>query len=97
MQNITMVADFIDSNTRAWKTELIWSTFAKVDVPKILQIPLAQRSHNDLLIWRGEASGQYTVRSGYKLLLKGNDYNSNGYSLPVITKCYKKLWNCNLP
>ncbi|KAG8499231.1 hypothetical protein CXB51_005735 [Gossypium anomalum] len=96
-QNITMVADLIDSNTRAWKTELIWSTFSEVDVPKILQIPLAQHSQNDLLIWRGEASSEYTVRSGYKLLLQGNDYNSNDYSLPEITKCYKKLWNCNLP
>lgn len=35
---------------------------------KILQIPLAEEEHGDFQVWRGEHSGQFTVRSAYKLL-----------------------------
>ncbi|KAB2069753.1 hypothetical protein ES319_A08G112700v1, partial [Gossypium barbadense] len=89
--NITRVADLIDSNNRLWKSELIESTFSEEDVQKILQILLAHTPHDDFLAWRGESTGEYTVRSGYKLLLLGNFLNDNRYNPIEIRKCYKKL------
>ncbi|KAG8473015.1 hypothetical protein CXB51_034919 [Gossypium anomalum] len=38
---------------------------------RILQIPLATERHADLVVWRGEPSGEFSVRSAYKLLYRG--------------------------
>ncbi|KAH1047985.1 hypothetical protein J1N35_038769 [Gossypium stocksii] len=96
-QNITRVADLIDSMNRTWKYEIIESTFTEEVAQKILQIPLAHSPHEDFLAWRGESTGEYTVRSGYKLLLHGNLLNNNRYNPIENRECYRKLWNCDLP
>ncbi|MFQ6626289.1 hypothetical protein Gotur_005883 [Gossypium turneri] len=62
------VNELIDSNNRLWKRELINITFTEEDVARILRIPLARTPHEDFLIWGGELSGEFTVRSAYKLL-----------------------------
>ncbi|MBA0575932.1 hypothetical protein Golob_025251 [Gossypium lobatum] len=49
-QNIIRVADFIDSTTRSWRTELILNTFSKDDAQKILQIPLTHIPHDGFLV-----------------------------------------------
>ncbi|KAG8496161.1 hypothetical protein CXB51_009002 [Gossypium anomalum] len=94
-QNLVMVANLIDSNTSSWKAELIKSTFSEEDAKKIFQIPLASTTHEDFLAWRGEHTGEYTVRSGYKLLLHGNFTNS--YNQMEERKCFKKMWMSDLP
>ncbi|KAA3472944.1 reverse transcriptase [Gossypium australe] len=68
-------------------TRLIRSTFSREDAQKILQIPLAHTPHDDFLAWRGESTGEYTVRSGYKLLLHGNFLNDNRYNPIENRKC----------
>ncbi|KAH1074309.1 hypothetical protein J1N35_026637 [Gossypium stocksii] len=96
-QNITRVVDPIDSNNKSWKSELFESTFSEEDAQKILQIPLAHTPHDNFLAWRGESTSEYTVGSGYKLLLHGNFLNDNRYNPIENRKCYKKLWNSDLP
>lgn len=44
------------------------NTFGEQDAGRILQIPLARTIHDDMQIWYGEPSGEFTVRSTYKLL-----------------------------
>ncbi|KAG8480775.1 hypothetical protein CXB51_025443 [Gossypium anomalum] len=39
---------------------------------RILRIPLATVEHEDMLVWRGEPFGKFSVRSGYKMLLEGS-------------------------
>lgn len=46
------------------------ASFSKFVAQKRLLIPLAHLPHKDFLSWRGEASGEYTVHSRYKILLK---------------------------
>ncbi|KAH1082551.1 hypothetical protein J1N35_022312, partial [Gossypium stocksii] len=70
--NVTKVVDLIDAKNRVWKSELISNTFSDEVAQKILLIPLAHIPHEDFLSWRGEASGEYTMRSGYKILLQRN-------------------------
>lgn len=36
---------------------------------RILRLLLASMEHEDMLVLRGEPSGEFSVRSGYKLLL----------------------------
>ncbi|MBA0726401.1 hypothetical protein Golax_002232, partial [Gossypium laxum] len=51
-----------------WNKELIINTFSAADVARILQIPLATERHDDIVVWRGEPSGEFSIRSAYKLL-----------------------------
>ncbi|KAK5844651.1 hypothetical protein PVK06_000791 [Gossypium arboreum] len=57
-----------------------------------MQIPLASSSHEDFFSWGGEASGEYIVRSGSKLLLQRHE----NYRYNEINRCYKKLWRSDL-
>ncbi|MBA0844781.1 hypothetical protein Goarm_022998, partial [Gossypium armourianum] len=43
--------------------------YANYKINRILQIPLATIEHDDMLVWKGESLGEFTVRSAYKLLL----------------------------
>ncbi|KAA3455557.1 reverse transcriptase [Gossypium australe] len=86
-QDVTKVEDLIDNRNRIWRFELISSTFSEEVTQKIMLIPLAHLSHEDFLSWRGEASGEYTVRSGYKIHLQSNE----NYNPSEINKCYRKL------
>lgn len=65
--NVELVADLISSN-REWNRELVTSSFDAVDANRILRIPLAKESDDDIVIWRCEASSEFSVRSAYKLL-----------------------------
>ena len=48
-------------------------------------------------VWKGELSGEYTVRSAYKLLQEASLDLSN-YLLQTDTKdFYRKLWSLQLP
>ena len=51
-----------------WKSELVLSTFPVDTAQKILQIPLAELLGVDFQVWKGELSGEFSVRSAYKLL-----------------------------
>ncbi|KAH1122841.1 hypothetical protein J1N35_006001 [Gossypium stocksii] len=80
-----------------WKKELIDSNFSEEVVEKILGIPLAEEPHEDFRAWSGEPSGEYTVRSAYKLL-QSNDNDPRAYALQTDYKEFdKKLWPLNLP
>ncbi|MBA0880329.1 hypothetical protein Goshw_001945 [Gossypium schwendimanii] len=91
------VAELIDTNSRLWKKELIESTFSEEVADRILRIPLAAEPHDDLQAWNGEPSGEYTVRSAYKLL-QSLDVDPRAYELQTEYRgLYKKLWLLNLP
>lgn len=64
---------------------------------RILCIPLAKEPHKDFPAWRGESSGEFTVRSACKLL-QGNENNPRAYALQTETRnFYKNIWLLNLP
>ncbi|KAA3468407.1 Ribonuclease H-like superfamily protein [Gossypium australe] len=94
---IKLVSDLIDANNRRWKLELIRNTFARDTAEKILQIPLAELAHEDLQVWRGELTGEFSVRSAYKLLQESSQ-DPNDINLQTSTKnFYRKLWNLEIP
>ncbi|KAA3460789.1 reverse transcriptase [Gossypium australe] len=66
--NLEKVADLIDSNTRKWKTDLILNTFEEREAERILCIPLPLSPFEDFVVWTGEPTGDYSVRSGHKTL-----------------------------
>lgn len=64
---------------------------------KILQIPLAETDHEDIQVWKEEPSGEFSVRSAYKLLQGANLDPSNYLLQTETTNFYKKLWGLQLP
>ncbi|KAA3475505.1 reverse transcriptase [Gossypium australe] len=89
------VAELINSNQRKWNRSLIESTFPANEAELILQIPLTQHSQGDLLVWAGELSGEFSVRSSYKLL-QNND--PTVYDLQdIYDGFYSKLWKIDIP
>lgn len=63
---------------------------------KILQIPLSKSTNEDFQVWRREATGDFSVRSAYKLLQEANIDPS--FYLQTNTKSfYRKLWNLHMP
>ncbi|KAA3469681.1 reverse transcriptase [Gossypium australe] len=96
-EDIKLVSDLIDADNRSWKSELIRNTFERDTAEKILQIPLAELAHEDLQVWRGELTGEFSVRSAYKLLQESSQ-DPNGINLQTETKnFYRKLWNLEIP
>ncbi|KAA3490135.1 reverse transcriptase [Gossypium australe] len=93
--HLVKVADLINSNQREWNRSLIGNTFPAAEAELILQIPLAKESHEDLLVWRGELSGEFSVRSSYKLL---QNSDPTAYALQdIYNGFYNKLWKVNIP
>ncbi|KAA3468319.1 reverse transcriptase [Gossypium australe] len=94
---IEFVSSLIEPTTRKWKVELIEHIFPENIAQKILQLPLAEEAHEDFQVWCGENSGEFTVRSAYKLLQEVN-LDPNAYLLQIEGKnFYKKLWSLQLP
>ncbi|TYI23352.1 hypothetical protein ES332_A06G159400v1 [Gossypium tomentosum] len=90
------VSDLIEQNSNQWKKELI-STFHPEDTERIRCIPLLLEQEANRMLWRGEASGVYTVRSGYKNLIQ-IDRSINLQPNQIYYKSmYKKLWMVQLP
>lgn len=79
------------------KRELINNTFSNRDGSNILQIPLPIDPHDDLVIWRGEPSSTFSVRSAYKLLHEGTNAPNLNNLQTTPRDFYKKLWNLKLP
>ncbi|KAA3458589.1 reverse transcriptase [Gossypium australe] len=89
------VAELISSNNREWNRELILNTFPAAVADLILRIPLATEPHEDLLAWSGEPSGDFSVRSSYKLL---QSLDPTSYALQNNYRdFYRKLWQIDLP
>lgn len=96
-QDMRLVVDLIEPNTRRWKNDLIQSTFSERDAEKILNIPFSRYPSEDHITWRGETSSEYSVRSEYKLLLQGLTNPNARQEQNTEGDLYKKLWLLNLP
>lgn len=75
----TMVSDLIDNNSREWKVDVVKNTHTHNDAARIFRVPLAKEAHDDLLVWRGEPTWEFLVRSVYKMLLKGTTDSTVNY------------------
>ncbi|KAA3460000.1 reverse transcriptase [Gossypium australe] len=93
--SVNKVEVLINRQTREWNREEIEYTFGADEVDKILRIPLAQSPHDDFLVWRGEPTEVFSVKSTYKLL---QSLDPIAYAVHFsYFDFYKKLWSTELP
>ncbi|KAA3472829.1 reverse transcriptase [Gossypium australe] len=89
------VAELISISAREWNKDLIVNTFPEDVADLILRIPLAMEPHEDFLVWSGEPSGVFSVRSSYKLL---QNWDPTAYALHNNYRVfYRKLWRVDIP
>ncbi|KAH1056339.1 hypothetical protein J1N35_034404 [Gossypium stocksii] len=63
---------------------------------EFFSIPLACWSMQDTLVWKFEASGNYTVKSGYRVL-STEQLQTSSYSEEKYRAFYKVLWELQIP
>ena len=92
------VNDLIHGNPPTWNSDMIRTNFLPYDADAIAKIPLSDRAPPDRLIWHATRDGNYTVHSGYHMLLQ-NSRNSNpdcsrqGEHDPL----WKTIWASSVP
>lgn len=96
MHNVN-VAELIDVSTQRWREEMIINTFDTVDASRILRIPLSLVPHEDRLVWYGEASGEYSICSTYRLLQRNTEFTSTKPLHTDYRRFYKFLWELKIP
>ncbi|MFQ6624346.1 hypothetical protein Gotur_004245 [Gossypium turneri] len=100
VNGIVNVANLIDERYGIWKEDVVNHTFLKHEARRILSIPFARNGHVNRLRWCLEKSCEYTVRNGYRLLLKGFPGTaSNLYSEidPKKRQLYRQMWQIKVP
>lgn len=71
--NLKVVSLFHTDSTN-WDLDMISDIFEERDRNCILNIVVEQDLSNDVLSWKLEVSGQFSVKSAYKMLLKQKGY-----------------------
>ncbi|KAK5845334.1 hypothetical protein PVK06_001506 [Gossypium arboreum] len=91
---VTQVSDLINKENNTWKPDIIQSLFEEEQLKRILTIPLANSRPQDALVWRGDNTGTYTVKNGYRwLITEGGTRIHN--ELPA--NFFTKLWELQVP
>lgn len=79
IDGISMVVDLFDVHEGNWNEEVVHNTFNEKEAQRILCIPLLSNGSDDKLRWCPDKFGEYTVRSGYQLLLRGFPGSNNDH------------------
>ena len=82
-----------------WNRNIIFSNFNKEDAEKILRIPLSLSGREDSFYWKSKAGGEYTVDSGYKMLIERGrskrrcKLEGAGSSISEESQQMTQMWN----
>uniref|UniRef100_A0A2N9FDK7 Reverse transcriptase domain-containing protein n=1 Tax=Fagus sylvatica TaxID=28930 RepID=A0A2N9FDK7_FAGSY len=96
--NDARVTELIHGSPPTWNVSKVQNLFLPYDADAILKIPLSRRVQEDKLFWFTTRDGKYSVRSGYKLLLK-----ESRASQPESSRqwdpdpLWKKIWGARVP
>ncbi|KAK5784761.1 hypothetical protein PVK06_039291 [Gossypium arboreum] len=81
-----------------WAGEVLFSLFDDDRMNRILSILLACHRTHDTLVWKYEATRDYSVKSGYRVLiteqLQFNDFNS--ITIAKYKEFYQLLWDLHI-
>ena len=94
-----MVSSLINPMTKWWNVDLIRTIFLPFEVETILKIPLSRTLPEDKIIWIGNRSGEFSVKSVYHIaygLIETNNCDESSSGDPC-KPLWKRLWLLNLP
>jgi ribonuclease HI len=88
-----MVNDLMQPNVKLWDKEKIESIFDTHVAKSILAVPLFNLVDEDKLIWFDSTHGQYSVRSGYNLMMN----ISGGFKAAATNEDWASIWKISAP
>ena len=71
-----------------WNVHFIDRHFYPPDAKLIKSLPLCSTPQPDILIWPKEKSGNYSVKSGYKLLCEWQNEELNRHQVSDVEKSF---------
>ncbi|MBA0635604.1 hypothetical protein Godav_021843, partial [Gossypium davidsonii] len=93
------VNQLIDADSCTWDRTLLLKIVDENTADRILAIPISVSRPEDRVVWKHEGSGEYTVKSGYRVLIAAH-LQSTAY-MPAIHEVYidfyKDLWSLSIP
>lgn len=95
-----MVAELIDDENRGWKETEVLNLFDDRVANEILSLPLSPNAKEDTLVWKGNRTGRYTVKSGYnKACVQATtaEQNRATISFQPPRTLWTKIWKLAIP
>lgn len=89
-----MVSDLIDPDIRQRNINLLYSLFQPRDIKEITNIPLSTTASEDTRIWHFSRNGNYSVKSGYKLIMSLTNQDNHLGPLP---ETWIRMWKIEVP
>ena len=92
------VAALINPDSMTWNQNMLQQHFFSFKADRIKSIPLCWKIQDDCLIWLTGGSGEYSVKSGYKILCEDEDSGailSSDRSEQDLF--WKRIWRLRLP
>ncbi|XP_056688684.1 uncharacterized protein [Spinacia oleracea] len=89
------VEDFIHQHSNTWNVSLIRQCFEWKDAKDILAMDLPHTPATDFIFWKGYPSGNFTVRSGYAMLVEKRIMEEDRISEDVL-KALRIIWKINI-
>lgn len=100
----SLVSELIDGPLRSWNLDAINTHLCPMDAQAVLNIPLSTASCDDSWAWHYERSGNFTVRSAYRMLVDTKRRREDwleGRSCSSDTRMarnqWTKLWSAKVP
>ncbi|EPS64876.1 hypothetical protein M569_09903, partial [Genlisea aurea] len=93
------VNSLIRNDLSDWNVALLRRVFSPTDVQHILSIPLSTQAYPDRLIWHYTSHGEYSVKSGYRILKDGAEglLPSSSTANPGYINFWKALSKLKIP
>jgi ribonuclease HI len=89
---LTKVSELIEPHSGQWDEELIRDTFWEIDARVILSTPIRD-DFEDFPAWHFDSRGLFSVKSAYRVYVRGRDANIASSSLSSDGKSFwTKIW-----
>lgn len=99
-----MVSELVDEGARTWNVQMLQEHLLPMDVMIVRRIPLPSTNFEDTWAWSQEKSGNFSVRSAYRMLIDTRNRREAwldgrpGNSDPAREeKAWAKLWKYRIP
>ena len=88
----------ISPTSRSWDRDALFGYFAPMEADLILKIPLSPTRVEDKLIWPHVPNGVYSVKSGYRFLVKDKvGPLPHQSSQDVVPSIWSRIWKLSVP
>ena len=92
------VSVLMDGVNRCWLHEVIENLFLPHEAKMIKSIPISLVDCEDKIFWPLTANGEYSVKTGYRLLSNlGASDNPSSSDITQSKQIWKAIWNLNVP